>query len=60
MERIIIDIKGVYAKEKADVIQQRIKELIEHENIIGVNIYTEKELKIFPLEEWKEGHYGNK
>lgn len=46
MKRVIIEVNGSEQSEKAEAIREAVDRMLRASDIVNVNVYTEKELKV--------------
>lgn len=57
MKRVIIEVNGSEQSEKAEAIREAVDRMLRGSDIVNVNVYTEKELKVMCMLSRREPAY---
>lgn len=57
MKRVIIEVNGSEQSEKAEAIREAVDRMLRASDIVNVNVYTEKELKVMCMPSRREPAY---
>lgn len=57
MKRVIIEVNGSEQSEKAEAIREAVDRMLRVSDIVNVNVYTEKELKVMCIRSRREPAY---
>lgn len=57
MKRVIIEVNGSEQSEKAEAIREAVDRMLRASDIVNVNVYTEKELKVMCMLNRREPAY---